>query len=38
MLNETVQNNRMNVEVTTTDPYSFYDYAVEAGVEYRYFI
>ena len=38
MLNETVQNNKMNVEITTADPYSFYDYAVEAGVEYRYFI
>lgn len=38
VFSETLQNNSMTMQITSTDVYSFYDYAVESGIEYRYHI
>lgn len=38
VFSETLQNNSMMMSLTSTNTYSFYDYAVESGVEYRYYI
>lgn len=38
VFSETLQNNSMTMQITSTSPYSFYDFAVESGIEYRYHI